>query len=132
MGKKPVPTLTVALVAFLSLAAATASFAAELRGRSSTQVISFLDFYKGRQVDVAEYLRFSLTNLDNAGRLAFYGYGRGTQDLNNGEGFHARLYSLYGDYRDLLGSRLDTRFGRQFTSNSAGTALVDGVQLNVK
>ena len=99
MGMKPLLRLLMTLV--LTLATATASEAVELRGRSSTQALSFMDFYKGRQVEIAEYLRFSLTGIDNAGKLAFTGYGRGTQDLNNGEGFNGRLYFLYGDYRDL-------------------------------
>ncbi len=120
------------LVLFLSLATATSAWAVDLHGRSSTQVLSFLDFYKGRQIEVAEYLRFSLTGIDNAGKLGFYGYGRGTQDLTNGEGFNSRLYFLYGDYRDLLQNRLDARLGRQFVSNSAGTTIVDGLQLNLK
>ncbi len=128
MGMKAV----LRLILILSLATATSSWAVELKGRSSTQVLSFLDFYKGRQVEVAEYLRFSLTEIDNAGKLGVYGYGRGTQDLNNGEGFNSRLYFLYGDYRDLLGNRLDTRLGRQFVNNSAGTTIVDGIQMTLK
>lgn len=120
------------LILILSLATATTSWAVELKGRSSTQVLSFLDFYNGRQVEVAEYLRFSLTGIDNGGKLAVTGYGRGTQDLNNGEGFNSRLYYLYADYRDLFQDRLDTRLGRQFVSNSAGTTIVDGLQLNLK
>ena len=128
MGMKGV----LRLILILFLATATTSWAVELKGRSSTQVLSFLDFYKGRQVEVAEYLRFSLTGIDNGGKLAFTGYGRGTQDLNNGEGFNSRLYFLYGDYRDLFQNRLDTRLGRQFVNNSAGTTIVDGIRLNLK
>ena len=120
------------LILFLSLSTATSAWAVDLHGRSSTQVLSFLDFYNGRQIEVAEYLRFSLTGIDNAGKLAFHGYGRGTQDLTNGEGFNNRLYFLYGDYRDLVQDRLDARVGRQFVNNSAGTTIIDGLQLNLK
>ncbi len=120
------------LIVFLSLATATSAWAVDLKGRSSTQVLSFLDFYNGRQIEVAEYLRFSLTGIDNAGKLSIYGYGRGTQDLTNGEGFNSRLYFLYGDYRDLFKDRLDTRVGRQFVNSSAGTAIIDGLQLRLK
>ena len=120
------------LILFLSLATATSAWAVDLHGRSSTQVLSFLDFYNGRQIEVAEYLRFSLTGIDNAGKLALYGYGRGTQDLTNGEGFNNRLYFLYGDYRGLVRDSLDARLGRQFVNNSAGTTIIDGLQLNLK
>ncbi len=128
MGMKALPRL----ILILSLATATSASAVELKGRSSTQVLSFLDFYNGRQIEVAEYLRFSLTGIDNAGKLAFHGYGRGTQDLTNGEGFNSRLYFLYGDYHDLVQDRLDARLGRQFVNNSAGTTIIDGLQLNLK
>ncbi|RQW77051.1 MAG: hypothetical protein EHM51_02440, partial [Geobacter sp.] len=102
----------------------------EVRGRSSTQLLWFNDFLNGRQVEVAEYLRLSVTRLDKEGKLAIYGYGRGTQDFTNGEGLNGRLYYLYGDYRGL-GEKLDLRVGRQFVNLSAGSAIIDGGQVDV-
>ena len=115
----------IRLVLAASLLAASAAWGAEVRGRSSTQLLWFDDFYNGRQVEIAEYLRFSVTNIDPAGKFSLHGYGRGTQDFTNGEGLNGRLYYLYGDYRGLW-DRVDFRLGRQFVNLSAGTALVDG------
>ncbi|WP_298432676.1 hypothetical protein [Geobacter sp.] len=114
-----------------SLLAATSGWGADFHGRSSTQLLWFDDFYNGRQVEVAEYLRVSVTNVDKGGKFSIAGYGRGTQDLNNGEGINGRLYYLYGDYRGLF-DKLDLRIGRQFVNSSAGTALVDGGMFDLK
>lgn len=114
-----------------SLLTATSGWSAEIRGRSSTQLLWFNDFYNGRQTELAEYLRLSVTKLDQAGKLAIYGYGRGTQDLTNGEGLNGRLYFLYADYRNLY-DKLDLKLGRQFVNLSAGTAIIDGAQVGLK
>lgn len=121
----------IRLLLFLSLLTASTSWGAEIRGRSSTQLLWFDDFYNGRQSELAEYLRLSVTGLDKAGKLAIYGYGRGTQDLNNGDGLNGRLYYLYGEYRDLY-DKLDLKLGRQFVNLSAGAAIIDGVQVDLK
>jgi hypothetical protein len=114
-----------------SLLVAGNSVAAEIHGRSSTQVLWFNDFYNGRQIELAQYLQLSLTKLDKAGKFSIYGYGRGTQDLNNGEGLNGRLYYLYGEYRDLF-DMADIKFGREFVNLSAGTTIIDGVQVDLK
>jgi len=107
----------------------------EIRGRSSTQFLWFNDFYNGRQIELAQYLRFAATNLDKAGKFSLHGYGRGgaileraddSQDKANG-----RLYYFYGDYRDSAG-KYDARVGRQFTNLSAESSLIDGARLDVK
>ncbi len=124
--------LSKRLLLTLSFLAASKGWCADFHGRSSTQVLSFInDFNNGRQIELAEYLRFSLTNIDKANKFAVEGYGRGSQDLNNGEGLNGRLYYLYGEYRDLY-NVLDTRLGRQFVNLSAGTTIIDGVQFDVK
>ncbi|ACM20042.1 outer membrane channel, putative [Geotalea daltonii FRC-32] len=113
------------------LLSGTNGWAAEIHGRSSTQVLWFNDFYNGRQIEAAEYLRLSATKLTSDGKFSIYGYGRGTQDFTNGEGLNGRLYFLYGDYRDLL-NVLDVKVGRQFVNLSAGTTIIDGGELIVK
>lgn len=113
------------LLLALPFMAAAHGWCADLHGRSSTQLLWFNDFNNGRQVELAEYLRLSVTGIDKAGKFSAYGYGRGTQDLNNGEGINGRLYYLYGEYRDLYGM-LDLKVGRQFVNLSAGSAIIDG------
>lgn len=116
---------------FVFLLSATSGWAADIHGKSSTQLLWFNDFYNGRQIELGEYLQFSVTKLDKDGKLNIYGYGRGTQDLTNGEGLNGRLYYLYGDYRDLF-DKLDVKLGRQFVNLSAGTTIIDGAQVDLK
>lgn len=115
----------------LSLLSGSAAWSAEIHGRSSTQLLWFNDFINGRQVELAQYLRLSVTRIDMDDKFAVYGYGRGTQSLSNSDGLNGRLYYLYGDYRDLYGM-LDIRLGRQFVNLSAGSAIIDGLQLDLK
>ena len=129
MGIKGVTRL---LLASMMLLPATVGWGAEIHGRSSTQLTWFNnEFNDGRQVELGEYLRVGITNIDKAGKLSIYGYGRASQDLTNGEGLNGRLYYLYGEYRDLF-DKADIKFGRQFVNNAAGSAIIDGLQLDVK
>lgn len=112
--------------------ASTAAWSAEVHGRSSTQFLWFNDvFTEKKQAEFAEYLNLSVTKLDKEGKLSFHGYGRVTQDVRNGDGLNGRLYYLYGDYRDLF-DKIDLRFGRQFVNYAAGSALIDGGQIELK
>jgi len=117
----------------MSLLTATSSWAAEIHGRSSTQFQSFINEMTSnrRQVELDEYLRISITNIDKAGKFSLQGYGRAAQDFTNGEGFNGRLYYLYGDYRDLF-DKVDLKVGRQFVNMAAGSALIDGAQVELK
>jgi hypothetical protein len=127
MGVKGIGRCLIVLL----LASCTTVWSAELKGRSSTQLLWFNnEFDQQRQVDLVEYLRLSVLNVDKAGKLSFYGYGRGVQDLNNGEGNAGRLYYLYGDYNNVY-DKLDTRLGRQFIGISAGSAIIDGAQFEL-
>lgn len=129
MGIKGVSHL---LLPAMMLLTATSGWAADIHGRSSTQLTWFNnDFNEGRQVELGEYLRVGITNIDKAGKLSLYGYGRGSQDLTNGDGLNGRLYYLYAEYRDLF-DKADIKLGRQFVNNAAGSAIVDGLQLDVK
>ena len=114
------------------LFAASAAWSAEVHGRSSTQYTWFTDFVTGeKQGEFGEYLNLSITKVDPAGKLSFQGYGRGTQDILNGQGLNGRLYYLYGDYSNLF-DKVDIRVGRQFINYAAGTALVDGGKVDLK
>ena len=115
------------------LLTAVNGWAVEIHGRSSTQFLSFNNelLNDQRQIELAQYLRFSITNIDKAGKFSIYGYGRGSQDFTNGEGVNGRLYYLYGEYRDLF-NKVDLKIGRQFVNFAAGSALVDGAQADLK
>ncbi len=122
----------VRLLLFMALLMPLPSWAVDIHGRSSTQVLSFInDFNNRRQVDIGEYLMLNATNIDKAGKFSIYGYGRGVQDLNNGNGIAGRLYYLYGEYRDLY-NIADVRIGQQFVNLSAGSAIIAGAQVNLK
>jgi len=119
------------LLCIVLLSASTA-WAAEIHGRSSTQFVWFNNLFNdGKQTELAEYLQLRITKIDSAGKFSIYGYGRGSQDLSNGEGANGRLYYLYGDYRNLF-DKLDLRFGRQFVNMAAGSAIVDGGKVDLK
>jgi len=114
------------------LFASSAAWSAEVHGRSSTQYTWFTDFVTGnKQAEFGEYINLSITKVDDAGKLSFQGYGRGTQDVWNGQGLNGRLYYLYGDYSNLF-DKVDIRLGRQFINYAAGTALVDGGKVDLK
>jgi hypothetical protein len=129
MGIKGVSRLLLCM----TLLTASSSWAAEIHGRSSTQFQSFINELsnRDRQVELNEYLRISITNIDKAGKFSIYGYGRASQDFTNGEGFNGRLYYLYGEYRDLF-EKVDIKLGRQFVNLAAGSALIDGAQVDLK
>ncbi len=115
-----------------ALLSATAAGAAEIHGRSSTQFLWYNDeFVDKRQFEAAEYLRLSITDIDKAKKFNIYGYGRLSQAFATGEGSNGRLYYLYGDYRDLF-DKFDIKFGRQFVNIAAGSAIIDGVQVDLK
>lgn len=120
------------IVAFLPLLAALPARAAEVHGRSSTQLLWFNNFFNQRkQAEFAQYLNLSVLNVDREGKLSFQGYGRVTQDVRNSEGLNGRLYYLYGDYRGLY-DKVDIRLGRQWINYAAGTALIDGGQIELR
>jgi hypothetical protein len=117
----------------MSLLAASPSWAADVHGRSSTQFLTSGTALTGdhRQSELDEYLRLSITNIDQAGKFSLFGYGRIGQDFSAGDGLTGRLYYLYGDYRDL-NDRFDLKIGRQFVNLAAGSAIIDGIQVDVK
>lgn len=123
----------VTLICFLgALLVSPTVRAAEIHGRSSTQLLWYNnEFFDGRQFEAAEYLRVGITGIDKADKLSFHGYGRLSQDFSSGEALNGRLYYLYGDYRDLY-DKVDFRLGRQFVNLAAGSAIIDGLQVDLK
>ena len=121
----------------VSLLCAANGWAVDIRGRSSTQFLWFNDYYNGRQIELAQYLRVAATNIDKAGKFSLYGYGRAGATLQNSDDAttddraNGRLYYLYGDYRGI-GGKADVKLGRQFTNLSADSSLIDGARLDVK
>ena len=87
-----------------------------------------------KQWDAAEYLRFSMTDIDSAKRLSVQGYGRIDYSSSVAEGESKtdnRIYYLYADYRGVM-DKVDLRVGRQFVNLSAGSGIIDGIQADVK
>lgn len=121
------------MLLFCSLLSASTGLAAEIHGRSSTQFLSFSNelLDEKRQIELNEYLRFSITNIDKAGKFSITGYGRASQDFTNGEGLNGRLYYLFAEYRDLF-DKADIKIGRQFVNLAAGSAIIDGGQVDLK
>lgn len=114
------------------LLASTAAWSAEVHGRSSTQFQWYNDIFTDKKVaEFGEYLNLSITKIDKAEKFSIQGYGRITQDVRNGDGLNGRLYYLYANYRDLY-DKVDLRFGRQFVNYAAGSALIDGGQIELK
>jgi len=119
-------------LACIPLLTASTAWSAEVHGRSSTQFQWYNDIFTDKKVaEFGEYLNLSITKIDKAEKFSIQGYGRLTQDVRNGEGLNGRLYYLYADYRDLY-DKVDLRFGRQFINYAAGSALVDGGQIELK
>lgn len=134
MGRKAWWCLSLLLL--ISLVCAAGSWAVEIRGRSSTQFLWFNDYYNGRQIELAQYLRIAATDIDKEGKFSIYGYGRAGAILERGEEAYrdsgnARLYYLYGIYRDIC-DRLDIKVGRQFNNLSAESSMIDGARFDFK
>lgn len=110
----------------------SAAMAVEISGRSSTQYSWYSDIVDGsKQAALSEYLRVHLGSLDDANRLTLQGYGRVISDLDEGGDLKGRLYYLFADYKGFA-DRVDVRLGRQFVNLSAGSAMIDGVQADIK
>ena len=76
------------MLLFCSLLSASTSLAAEIHGRIFTQLLFYSNEYLDdtRQIELNEYLRFSITNIDKAGKFSIYGYGRGFSISPTGKG----------------------------------------------
>jgi len=120
------------MLACIPLLAASTAWSAQVHGRSSTQFLWYSNVFNDKeQADLAQYLNLSITEVDKEKKLTFNGYGRITQNFDNGEGLNGRLYYLYADYRALL-DKVDLKLGRQFVNYAAGSALIDGGQIDLR
>lgn len=131
MGLKRLSTAFAALLLF----SAGTALGAEISGRSSTQLLWYNDeFIEGRVFEAAQYLRLNVTKVDKDNKLSFFFYGRGAGAISSEHEANdttGRVYYLYADYRDLA-NKADIRFGRQFASNASGSAIIDGLKVDLK
>lgn len=118
------------LLLVLLVAAPTATWAASLSGRASTQLMAYSDAFGQDHVLAQQYLRAHARGFDNAGTLTLSGYGRVSGDIQHGDEFEGRLYYLYLDKQELL-PKTDLRIGRQFVYVGAGSAIIDGGRLDI-
>ena len=124
--------LSVLVITLFLLSAVRMAAAVDVSGRSSTQYIWFNDIVDGSsQAEVGEYLRVGIDKIDEAGNFSIKAYGRALYDIKNGGAVDERLYYFFADYKNLL-DKADIRVGRQFVNLSAGSALLDGVQADIK
>ncbi|OGW37495.1 MAG: hypothetical protein A2010_07030 [Nitrospirae bacterium GWD2_57_9] len=125
--------LSLALLLVLPLAAE----AADMRATSSTQFLWFNDSLSGQDDEMfAEYLKMSITKLNQENTITIHGYGRGTYSLaddaaESDEELLGRLYYFYLDYRDVV-QNVDLVAGRHFVNLPAGSALIDGATVNIR
>jgi len=112
------------------------SHAAELKLTSSTQYLWYQDLIAADKEkslqDAAQYLRINVTNIDKAGDINVYAYGRATKQVNTSQDLEGRLYYLYLDYRNVVKERLDLRAGRTYVNAAAISGTVDGFHADVK
>lgn len=128
----PIRCLFILAGLYLAICGISSATAAEVHGRSSTQLLWYNDIFDGsKQTDLAQYLSFAATDLDGKKKLSVNGYGRGVFDLKNSDDSDGRLYYFFADYRDLM-NVVDVKLGRQFVNVSAGSALMDGVEADFK
>ena len=128
--------LFAVLLFLVGLFGASSATAVEIHGRSSTQYLWYNNiFTEEKQAEFGQYLNVSVTQLDKDNKISIQGYGRGTYSLrdsgDNTKDLKGRLYYLYLDYRDMF-DKVDLRFGRQFVNYAAGSALIDGAQIELK
>lgn len=109
----------------------SAAQAVSLSGRASTQALWFTDEADRDHLDLAQYARLHVRNLDPGNTMYVTGYGRAWGDVQQGGGVEGRLYYLYLDKRELV-RKTNVRVGRQFFFVSAGSAIVDGARVDTR
>ncbi len=120
----------------LLLASAAPAMAADMRMTSSTQYLWFNDIVTGEDDEMlAEYVRMSLTKVNEKNTVSIQGYGRGTYRSAATAGTDdllGRLYYFYLDYRDAVADGVDLTAGRHYANLPAGSAIIDGATLNFR
>lgn len=121
------------LLMALMLSMPLLSQGAEVKLTSSTQYLWYQDLLSDqREQEVAQYLRFNVTKVDQEGKLNIYGYGRATKQVTTSQDFQGRLYYFYVDYRDAFKEHLDLRAGRTYVNAAAASGTIDGAHVDVK
>ncbi len=106
---------------------------ASLHGRASTVLQWWERAYDGRDITpLSQYLSFVVSDLWKGQDLSIRGYGQLTKDLTGGDPWRGKVFYLYADWNDLWGDRLDLAAGRQFVQNAAGSAVMDGADLDLR
>jgi len=108
----------------------------EIRGRARRSFAGSTDYYNGRQVELAQYLRIAATNIDKDGKVSIYGirpgpvrfWGMLRAKKREPDG---RLYYLYGSYV-ISGERSMSRGEAASNNLSAESSLIDGARFDVK
>lgn len=128
-------------VSLLLLASAPVrALAVDIKTQSSTQYLWYNDPFQDKtQGDLLQYVKFSATKIDAAGRFSTVGYGRvskqfgssGETDRGDSDDVLGRIYFLYMNYA-IPEDRGDVRLGRQFVSVGAGSGTIDGVRVDMR
>lgn len=131
--------MLIAWLLLLALAPAS-TLAADMGVQSSTQYLQYKDPFQDKyQSDLVEYMKFSLTKIDAAGRFSAVGYGRvskqfGSSDdpaRSDSDDVLGRLYILYANYA-FPEDGGDVRLGRQVVTVGAGAGTIDGLRVDVR
>jgi hypothetical protein len=105
-------------------------FATTVSGRAST-VLEWFDAPNGETaVPAYQYLMLNARDIGGKG-WNFHGYGRLSGDLANEVDADSRLYTGYFQKR-FVPQKLNLKIGRQFVSTTAGSTILDGVDLTYK
>jgi hypothetical protein len=114
--------------------------AADIKTQSSTQYLWYNDPFQDKtQGDLLEYVKFSATKIDAAGRFSTVGYGRISKQFGSSndpargdsDDVLGRIYFLYMNYA-IPEDRGDVRLGRQLVAVGAGSGTIDGVRVDVR
>lgn len=128
-------TCLLACLALL-LALPVPAEAVDMRVTSSTQYLWFNDILTGEDDGMlAEYVRMSLTKVNEKNTVSIQGYGRGTYRSAAAAGTDdllGRLYYFYLDYRDAFADGVDLTAGRHYANLPAGSAVIDGATLKFR
>ena len=133
-----IPFFAVSLL-LLALAPVHAR-AADLKAQFSTQYLWYNDPFQDKtQGDLLQYVKFSATKIDAAGRFSTVGYGRVSQQFGSSDeaargdsdDVLGRIYFLYMNYA-IPEDRGDVRLGRQHVAVGAGSGTIDGARVDVR
>ncbi len=128
--------IPLCLVVLIVMAIATPCGALELFGRATTEFAWWQDLIdRETKFSAYQYLRVGALDLVKDQNISVFGYGRfGYSEVADDEDEDAdgRLYYLYMDWKDAWKDRVDLRLGRTWTNLVAGSAIIDGAEVDFK